>query len=351
MVERKKERKGEDSLKYAQLLLEWFDENKRDMPWRRTRDPYCIWVSEVMLQQTQVATVIPYYERFIERFPTIRHLAEASQEEVYTYWQGLGYYRRANNLHKGAQLLASEYGGMFPTEPREAKHIPGIGPYTLGAVMSIAFGIPLPAVDGNVMRILARQFLIEDDIAIAKSRKVFEEKVMELMPHDPNRFNQALMELGATVCTPQNPKCDTCPVSTLCQAYAEGVVSEYPVKTKKQKVVPDMYKALVLQQGDTYYLEKRPEEGLLANMWGIPLIPIEVWQDLVDRGVVGTDLETVKHVFTHRIWLMEPVIIELNETNKALFSQIIDEKGAFLTKKMMKTIPIGTAFQKILKKF
>ncbi|MGL5677799.1 MAG: A/G-specific adenine glycosylase [Cellulosilyticaceae bacterium] len=338
-------------MKYGQLLLEWFDENKREMPWRKTRDPYCIWVSEVMLQQTQVATVIPYYERFIERFPTATSLADATQEEVYTYWQGLGYYRRANNLHKGAQLIRDAFGGVFPHEPKDAKAIPGIGPYTLGAVMSIAFGIPLPAVDGNVMRILARQFLIEDDIAIAKSRKVFEEKVMELMPHDPNRFNQALMELGATVCTPQNPKCEGCPVQSLCMAYEEGVVTEYPVKTKKQKVVPDTYSAIVLQKGESYYMEKRPEEGLLANMWGIPLLTVEQWQALKAAGIYGNTLDTVKHVFTHRTWLMEPVIVEINEENQARVAQIMSEEGKFLTKKEMKKVPIGTAFQKILKKF
>ena len=336
---------------YAQLLLEWFDENKRDMPWRRTRDPYCIWVSEVMLQQTQVNTVIPYYERFIKRFPNPRALAEATQEEVYTYWQGLGYYRRANNLHKGAKMIEEVFGGVFPNEPSLAKKIPGIGPYTLGAVMSIAFGIPLPAVDGNVMRILARQFLIDADIAIAKNRKIFEEKVIELMPNDPNRFNQALMELGATVCTPQNPKCETCPVKTLCMAYEEGVVMEYPVKTKKTKVIPDSYKAVILQKGDTYYLEKRPEEGLLANLWGIPLLSLEQWEVFEKAGVKGESLEIVKHVFTHRTWLMEPIIIQVADEKNTICCQITGENGGFFTKKQMKSLPIGTAFQKILKKF
>lgn len=338
-------------MEYAQLLLEWFDQNKRDMPWRRTRDPYCIWVSEVMLQQTQVSTVIPYYERFIDRFPTANALASATQEEVYKYWQGLGYYRRANNLHKGAQLIASEFDGVFPTEPSIAKKIPGIGPYTLGAVMSISFGIPLPAVDGNVMRILARQFLIDADIAIAKNRRVFEDKVMELMPHDPNRFNQALMELGATVCTPQNPKCETCPIKPLCMAYEEGVVLEYPIKTKKAKVIPDIYKAIILKKEDTYYLEKRPEEGLLANMWGLPLITLEEWGKMEKQGAKGISLETVKHVFTHRTWLMEPIIIELTELNKDIFCQLLGDEGRFMTKKELKLLPIATAFQKILKKF
>lgn len=336
---------------YAQLLLKWFDLNKREMPWRNTRNPYCIWVSEVMLQQTQVSTVIPYYERFIARFPTIASLAEATQEEVYKYWEGLGYYRRANNLHRGAQMIMERFDGHFPTEPKLVKEIPGIGPYTLGAVMSISFDLPLPAVDGNVMRILSRQFLIEDDIAIAKHRRIFEDKVMALMPHDPNRFNQALMELGATVCTPQNPKCDSCPVQVLCEAYKEGVVGMYPVKSKKAKIVPDHYKALVLHKQGAYYLEKRPDEGLLANMWGVPLVTEEVWETLQAQGVTGICEAPVKHVFTHRIWLMEPILIEITPQNESILCQIIGEQGSFYDKNVIKKLPVGTAFQKILKKF
>lgn len=338
-------------MNYQALLLEWYDENKRDMPWRKTRDPYCIWVSEVMLQQTQVSTVIPYYERFIQRFPTIRHLAEATQEEVYKYWQGLGYYRRANNLHKGAQLIEREYGGVFPTEPSLAKKVPGIGPYTLGAVMSIAFGIPLPAVDGNVMRILSRQFLIEDDIALAKSRKVFEEKVMSLMPHDPNRFNQALMELGATVCTPKNPKCEMCPVQRICLAYEEGVVMDYPVKTKKEKIKPDFYKVLVIEKEGCYWLEKRPEEGLLAHMWGFVLIEEAEWEKLKKQCGNYEVLEEVKHVFTHRIWMMTPIKIKLTQENQVFLESYMAGNGEFLDRQSMQNVPIGTAFQKILKKF
>lgn len=337
---------------YAERLLEWFDENKRDMPWRRTRDPYCIWVSEVMLQQTQVDTVIPYYIRFVERFPTIKDLAEASQEEVYTYWQGLGYYRRAAYLHKGAQLIAEKYDGVFPRDPRIAKTIPGIGPYTLGAVMSIAFYIPLPAVDGNVIRVLSRQFLIDDDIAEAKSRKVFEQKVIELMPDDPNRFNQALMELGATVCTPKAPKCDRCPIQPMCEGYREGAMLEYPVKSKKIKQVEEFYKVLLIEKEGKYYLEKRGESGLLANMWGLPLIEAEVWKDQwAGQMKEAKKLEDVKHIFTHKKWLLEPYIIPYNREISSLVDNIITDNGRFIELDELKNYPIGTAFLKILKKF
>lgn len=337
-------------MNYADRLLDWFDKNKREMPWRRTSDPYSIWVSEVMLQQTQVDTVIPYYERFMERFPTVVDLAEASLEEVYNYWQGLGYYRRAQNLHKGAKVVVSEYGGVFPRDPKEVKKIPGIGPYTMGAVLSIAFRIPLPAVDGNVMRILSRQFLIEEDISIAKNRKVFEEKVMELMPSDPNRFNQGLMELGALICTPKNPKCDICPIQPICEAYACDRVSELPIKKQKVKVVARDYRILLIEKDGEYWMEKRPSEGLLANLWGFPMIEEEDWQALYEGKEKIFPLDKVTHVFTHRRWEMLPIIIDWSEEVEALFELEEDENHHFISLEDMEDLPIGTAFMKVIEK-
>ena len=335
-------------MNYAEELIKWYNENKREMPWRNTRDPYCIWVSEVMLQQTQVDTVIPYYERFIERFSTPTHLAEASEEEVYQYWQGLGYYRRAKNLHNGAKMIVEQYDGIFPNNPKLAKEIPGIGPYTLGAVMSIAFDIPLPAVDGNVMRILSRQFLIDEDIAKAKSRKVFEEKVIELMPHDPNRFNQALMELGATICTPRNPKCTVCPVQQLCQGYSEGVMLEYPVKSKKGQQVEEYYDALVILKEGKLFIQKREESGLLANLWGLPLRHGEAWEQTKLNLTTIETLPCIKHIFTHKKWFMTPIIISYTETFKSEMLEKLLEEGQFIAFENIKDYPIGTAFTKII---
>ena len=336
---------------YADLLLEWFDENKRDMPWRRTEDPYCIWVSEVMLQQTQVDTVIPYYIRFMERFPTVHDLASASLEEVHHYWQGLGYYRRAENLQKGAKLIDERWGGEFPRDPKLVKDIPSIGPYTLGAVCSIAFRIPLPAVDGNVMRILSRRFRISDDIGVAKNRKIFEDKVMELMPSDPNRFNQALMELGALVCTPRNPKCGSCPVKTICEAHRYGVEEDYPVKAKKVKVKAEDYIVVILQKGERYSMEKRPQEGLLANMWGLPMIEKSVWEENELKRYEQLQLESVKHIFTHRRWQMQPVIIKWSQRIEVLLNdvKVNDETLEYFSLEEMKQIPIATAFKKVIK--
>lgn len=340
-------------MNYAKLLLEWFDENKRDLPWRRISDPYAIWVSEIMLQQTQVITVIPYFNRFMERFPTVSDLADATLEEVHTYWQGLGYYRRGENLWKGAKLIKERWNGEFPSDPKLVKEIPGIGPYTLGSVCSIAFHIPLPAVDGNVMRILSRQFMISDDIGVAKNRKIFEEKVMELMPDDPNQFNQALMELGATVCTPKNPNCKVCPVRELCMAHQKGCELAFPVKEKKVKVTKEHYKALVIQKGNKYVLVKRPEEGLLANLWGVPLLSYEQWEALGLEDLRHENLEDVTHIFTHKRWIMTPVVMPWSQKLEVTLKEVInlqDEEGiGFFTMNEQKDLPIATAFKKILK--
>lgn len=338
-------------MNYADRLLEWFDENKREMPWRKTSDPYAIWVSEIMLQQTQVDTVIPYYIRFMERFPTIHDLAVATLEEVHTYWQGLGYYRRAENLQKGAKLVDERWNGVFPRDPKLVKEIPGIGPYTLGAICSIAFHIPLPAVDGNVMRVLSRQFKIADDIGVAKNRKIFEEKVMALMPSDPHNFNQALMELGALVCTPKNPKCSSCPMEKICAAHLQSCEEEYPVKAKKMKVAEERYKLLIIQKGNRYGMEKRPESGLLANLWGFSMIKEKEWDTLKINSLEAITLDEVTHVFTHKKWYMTPIIIKWSQTLEKYLKEegLIGDTFSYVDFKEIKHIPVATAFKKVIK--
>lgn len=314
---------NEKQLDFATPLIKWFKENKREMPWRKTSDPYCIWVSEVMLQQTQVVTVIPYYIHFMERFPTVTALAEATLEEVHTYWQGLGYYRRGENLWKGAKVIQERWGGEFPRDPKLVKEIPGIGPYTLGAVCSIAFHMPLPAVDGNVMRVMSRWFTMSDDIGIAKNRKLFEEKVMENMPDDPNNFNQALMELGALICTPKNPKCDECPVKRLCLAQQKGEQELYPVKAKKVKQTEENYYVLLIERNHEIGLVKRPEEGLLANLWGLPMLTEEDWKALKLDQLNLSRHDKVTHVFTHRKWHMTPVIIRYGDNRESCVNHLL----------------------------
>ena len=360
-------------LDYATPLIQWFKENKRDMPWRRTSDPYCIWVSEVMLQQTQVATVIPYYIHFMERFPTVSDLAKATLEEVHNYWQGLGYYRRGENLWKGAKVIEERWQGEFPRDPKLVSEIPGIGPYTLGAVCSIAFHMPLPAVDGNVMRVMSRWYRMKDDIGVAKNRKLFEEKVMENMPDDPNNFNQALMELGALICTPKNPKCESCPIQDLCQAHAHHEEEQYPIKEKKIKKVEENYAAILLRKEDTlkqdnifeegntsdkgitYSFEKRPEEGLLANLWGVPMVAEDQLEALgisLDKSQEDIEcLKEVTHIFTHKKWKMTPYILEWTKEReeKLIKYKINSQELAYWTLKELEDMPVATAYKKIIK--
>lgn len=217
-------------------LLSWYDANKRDLPWRKDQDPYKVWVSEIMLQQTKVDTVIPYFHRFIDKFPTVYALADAEPQDVLKAWEGLGYYSRARNLQNAVQEVVADYGGTVPANPDELGSLKGIGPYTRGAILSIAYDQPEPAVDGNVMRVISRVLKIEENIAQHRVKKLFEAYIRELIPaSDPASFNQAIMELGALVCTPKSPACMLCPIQKHCVAFTEGIQQELPVKTKAKK--------------------------------------------------------------------------------------------------------------------
>ncbi|MFC4776178.1 A/G-specific adenine glycosylase [Paenibacillus sp. GCM10023252] len=260
---------------FSTELLAWYRRMKRDLPWRMNHDPYRIWVSEIMLQQTRVDTVIPYYERFMERFPTIGALAEAPEEEVLKCWEGLGYYSRARNLQAGAREVVQHYGGQVPDDKLSVAGLKGVGPYTTGAIMSIAFNRPEPAVDGNVMRVLSRYFCLEEDIAKPKTRVGIEKLAASLIPEGAaGDFNQALMELGALVCTPKSPSCLPCPVMEHCAARLAGREHELPVKTKAKKA-RDEQRAAVIVMGTGEHegqilVRRRPDTGLLAQMWELP---------------------------------------------------------------------------------
>ncbi|WP_068614253.1 A/G-specific adenine glycosylase [Paenibacillus tuaregi] len=262
---------------FSTELLEWYGRSKRDLPWRRHRDPYFIWVSEIMLQQTRVDTVIPYFHRFIEKFPTVKALAEAPEEDVLKCWEGLGYYSRARNLQQAARQVVEQHGGSIPDDLEAVSALKGVGPYTRGSIMSIAFNRPVPAVDGNVMRVLSRYFLIEEDIMKATTRKKMEALAEELIPEGrASDFNQALMELGALVCTPKSPHCLTCPVMEHCQGRLAGMETELPVKTKAKKPRPE-YRLAALVEGSgpdegRVLVRQRPATGLLARMWELPHI-------------------------------------------------------------------------------
>ncbi|WP_033542347.1 A/G-specific adenine glycosylase [Planococcus sp. CAU13] len=322
------------------------------MPWRRTADPYQIWISEIMLQQTRVDTVIPYYKRFIEKFPTLNDLAVAEEEVLLKQWEGLGYYSRARNLQAGVREVAEKYGGKVPESRQEISSLKGVGPYTAGAVLSIAYGLPEHAVDGNVMRVLSRILLIEEDIAKPKTRKVFEEAVTGLISHeDPSAFNQGLMELGALICTPTSPKCLLCPVREHCTAFHEGRQHELPVKTKAKASKAVNYVMAAVRSGDSLLMEKRPSSGLLANMWQFPLLEVpesiaanEVEERLSEQfnGLVAKaeKITSFKHVFSHLTWNVDGFIAEGEDLK-------IPDNMKWVNAEEMEGLPIAGPVQKM----
>lgn len=338
------------SKEFQENLVQWFQREKRDLPWRKTKDPYKIWVSEVMLQQTRVDTVIPYYENFMEKFPTVKKLAEAQEEFLLKQWEGLGYYSRVRNLQAGVREVVENYQSVVPKTRDSISKLKGVGPYTAGAVLSIAYGVPEHAVDGNVMRVLSRILLIEDDIALAKTRKVFEKAVMELIDvKNPSDFNQGLMELGALVCTPTSPKCLLCPVRDYCGAFAEGRTTELPVKTKKTKVKKLAYDVFVIENGaGELLMEKRPESGLLANMWQFPMIEQTMDYSAVAKLAKDYEIELagqeklleLKHVFSHIVWNLSSFHIKGNSN-----------KGQWLSLEAIEELPLSVPMQKILQQF
>jgi A/G-specific adenine glycosylase len=291
-------------------LLAWYDANARDLPWRRTRDPYRIWVSEIMLQQTRVETVIPYYGRWVERFPSVEALAAAPLERVLEVWTGLGYYSRARNLHRAAGTVRDEHAGRVPPDPVALRALPGVGEYTAGAISSIAFELPEPAVDGNVKRVLSRLL----DLAEPTARAYSQNARALIDPDRPGDFNQAVMELGATVCRPRAPLCDECPLAQHCLAWARGTVSERPAPRKRKTPPHRRFGLAVLARNDGRFLvRRRPEQGLLGGMLEFPNREYSAGEDpsgvAADElaslarwtGPMGTPeaLGTVEHAFTH----------------------------------------------------
>jgi A/G-specific adenine glycosylase len=263
-----------DGAATRRVLLSWYDRHRRELPWRRTKDPYRIWVSEVMLQQTTVKTATPYFEAFLQRFPTLQALAEEPEEEVLAAWSGLGYYHRARNLHRGAQYVAERYGGRFPRTLEAALAVPGVGLYTASAILSIAHGLPLPVVDGNVRRVLARLLALRGP----EYRKdgPYYNRAEELLDRErPGDWNQALMELGATVCTPRDPGCDACPLRSRCRARALGVVDELPEGRARRAPVDVQVAAALVEKDGKVLLVRRPEGRLLGRMWEVPQTSLE----------------------------------------------------------------------------
>jgi A/G-specific adenine glycosylase len=262
-----------------EVLQSWYARNRRDLPWRRSRDPYLVWVSEVMLQQTTVKVATPYFEAFVRRFPSLQALAEEPEDEVLAAWSGLGYYHRARNLHRGAQHVAERHGGRFPRTLEAALAVPGVGLYSASAILSIAYGQPLPVVDGNVRRVLSRLHALAGPEY--RREGPFYNLAEEILDRgQPGSWNQALMELGATVCTPKKPACPACPVRERCRALAQGIVDQLPEGKARRATVDVTVAAALVQRDDTILLVKRPEGRLLGKMWEIPQTPLEPREDV-----------------------------------------------------------------------
>ena len=252
-------------------LLAWYHANKRTLPWRGHPSAYAVWVSEIMLQQTRVEAVIPYFEKWMRLFPNVQALANASERDVLNAWEGLGYYSRARNLHKAAKIVAERYDGAIPRDPEELRALPGIGRYTLGAIASIAFGIDIPALDGNIKRVYARIFDIAEPVDTSIGEKMLWELAEKNLPGGyAGDYNQALMDLGATICIPKNPRCLICPVMKLCQARQNGTQNQRPVKTPKKEVPHYVHAAAVIVERKKVLLAQRPSQGLLGGMWEFP---------------------------------------------------------------------------------
>ncbi|WP_049508495.1 MULTISPECIES: A/G-specific adenine glycosylase [Streptococcus] len=361
-------------LSFRQKLLAWYDENKRDLPWRRSKNPYHIWVSEIMLQQTRVDTVIPYYERFLDWFSTVESLANAPEERLLKAWEGLGYYSRVRNMQTAAQQIMNEFEGKFPSTYEGISSLKGIGPYTAGAISSIAFNLPQPAVDGNVMRVLARLFEVNHDIGNPSNRKIFQ-AMMEILidPNRPGDFNQALMDLGSDIEAPVNPRPEESPVKEFSAAYQHGTMDRYPIKAPKKKPIPIYLKALVVQNNQgRFLLEKNESEKLLAGFWHFPLIEVDEFSDQTqdldlfsqvadpilelgpspqesfeqdyDLEVDWQDLrfEEVKHIFSHRKWHIQIIAGRVTETQ-----EYADREVLWLSPEEFINYPLAKPQQKI----
>jgi len=338
----------------SNILIKWYEVNKRDLPWRNIDNPYKIWISEIILQQTRVNQGISYYLRFIERFPTVEQLAEANEDEVLKYWQGLGYYSRARNLHKAANQVISYHSGIFPTSHADILKLAGIGDYTAAAICSFAYNQPYAVVDGNVYRVLSRVFGIETPIDSTTGKKEFAQLAQGLLPQDePGTHNQAIMEFGALQCLPSSPDCINCPLNALCKANELNLVSQLPIKSKKTKVTRRFFNYLFIENNNSTYLQKRTAKDVWQNLYEFPLIETDHLLDSAElirnenfksllSGIQDIEIikttNPMKHVLSHRVIFVQFISIRISNENKAL-SQLskvsINELDRFAVSRLM----------------
>lgn len=326
--------KGANLLKCSDILVLWYEENKRELPWRNTKDPYYIWISEIILQQTRVVQGYDYYLRFIARFPDVSSLASAEQEEVLKYWQGLGYYSRARNLHEASKQILSQFRGVFPSDYKDILSLKGIGEYTAAAIASFVWNQAYPVVDGNVFRVLSRLFAVETPIDTGVGKKQFQELAYSLMnPKCAGLHNQAIMEFGALQCVPQNPACMQCPLVDCCLGYASGHVMKFPVKQNKTKTRNRYFNYFHIMCSENTYLQRRSEKDIWEGLFEFPLIETDQAMDFellqateefgklfskVDQPVFSVAKSGVKHVLSHQILYVTFYKVVIQAENGAL---------------------------------
>lgn len=325
----------------GELMVQWYENVKVDLPWRKNKDPYRVWISEIMLQQTQVNTVIAYYQRFMREFPTVFHLADADEELVLKLWEGLGYYSRARRIHECAKKIVGDYKGTFPSDYDKIIELPGIGPYTAGAISSIAFGLAVPAIDGNVYRVISRLYDCDDNVSKRSGQKKIEAYVRKDLPKThPSDYNQGLMELGRVLCKGDTPACLKCPWLYRCESYKALTIDQRPVKNKKKPPLEMHMATLLLTHKGVPLVKKRDNEGLLAGLWGFPITDEGIEELLVSLSLDAEGITHVgkcEHTFSHRKWLMEVYHVEIGEVVDSMTS-IIDNG---------ERLPLPTAFKKV----
>lgn len=342
-----------------QKLIEWYNINKRDLPWRENKDPYRIWVSEIMLQQTRVDTVVDYFNRFTARLPNIACLAECPEDELLKLWEGLGYYNRVRNMQIAARDVLDRFGGQFPYKQEDIESLKGIGSYTSGAIASIAYNAAVPAVDGNVLRIYMRVTGQEDDIAKAKTKKMVEQDIQAWIPQEnAGDFTQALMDLGATICVPKGEvKCMKCPLSSACVALKDGRIDELPVKVKTLHRKIEARTVFLYERDHKVLIEKRPTTGLLASMYEFPNVKghlemNQARQEIRQRGISAikiTPIGSTKHIFSHLEWRMEGYLVKVDELE--LPSKAFKEGQFVSVEELDKIYSVPTAFSYYREKF
>jgi len=343
---------------FSKKIIDWYEENKRSLPWRLTRDPYKVWLSEIILQQTRIAQGLPYYLNFEKNFPDVKSLARAPQDKVLRLWQGLGYYSRARNLHACAKKIVTDYNGQFPTSYKELIKLPGIGSYTAAAIASFSFQESVAVVDGNVFRVLARVFGIDKDIASSEGKKYFFEKANELIYHDqPDAFNQAVMEFGALHCTPQNPKCESCPFINSCIANQRNLQKLLPVKSPKQKVKKRYFTYLVINYEEKVLMRKRKPGDIWNGLYDFYLIESRMHQRLesliesrkeLANIIVDEVSSNYKHILSHQ-QLNTRFVLCSAKTEKVIQTLLKNGDLKFYSKKQIEKLPKPILINRFLK--